>query len=288
MAVMLKITFTGLFTFVPSVDRKELVVLLPRTGVLSPGNRVHQHLAYVIVERDHETHKPRPPKRHNGCVQKAQSADHPPVMGHHDHADHAGGPEAQGRGGPKNVECIPFGRYRLVFTGLATGSKVDPPAEAFNLTEREGKLDPKQLGSAPDDSVWAQVVLPGATVDPDAGDTANWKMDATGPEIAMSHQVIWKTEVGTGAKIEFWHLGGGKAGELELKPRESDTEISVHIEYLPPKHDRHEGQQCLDAPHFMAYYDLFGKSKEKPLPVLVDVDKVDDKLTCMTSRATTG
>jgi hypothetical protein len=289
MAVMLKITFTGLFTFVPSSDGKQLVVLLPRTGVLSPGNRVHQHHAHLIVERDHAPPHPRHPQKHPNCApQAAQTGVYPTDTGHRDHTEHANNTDAHGIGTNKNVECIPFGCYRLVFTGLVAGPHVMPPPASVDLTPYAGKLDSKQLGPSPDDAVWAQVVLPGATTELAAPDTAHWKMGDDGPEMRMSHQVIWTTEVSDVASIEFWHLGGGKAGKFALKPKKNETTICMEIEHLPHKNDRHKGEQCQDAPHFLAYYDLFGISKEEPLPVLTEGERVDDKLTCMTSQATSG
>lgn len=288
--ITLRIAFTGLFTFVPSNDGRHLIVLVPRTGVLGNKNGVHQHHCLLIVNRDYVGDKPIQPGPDPNCVREHAGG------AKHDRAGHEN--DAHGGSTPPSYEVIPLGRYRVEFKGLTQGDYVQPPTSAADLTLHAGLLRKEQVTEAPFDSVWAQIVLPAATTTLESGEKAEWRFGSGKPK--LSHQVFWATEVDAGnVTIKFKHLGGGQAGDLVLKPGSGGPTIDLLIENLPVEHDRHKGKKCHDAPHFLAYYELFGMTAG-PIPVLnqepllalragePDGPRVDDKFTCMTSQARTG
>jgi hypothetical protein len=318
MAFTLRITFVGLFTFVPrpTLATKQLVALLPRTGLMK-GHDVHQHYAFMSFRRaylpDHPhagSHTPATAGA-GGHAQGFDAHAHPaaPAEDAGEHHDARGGEtgEVPASSSP-NVpwEFIPLGRTRVSFEAVAgSGTYITPPIESANLKTITGEsLDEAQVGPQPRDSVWAQVILPGADEKLQPGDTAEWTI--AGIPRSLTHQVCWKRHIPEKyirVSLQFLH-GSEEPSNVILVPPVGEDTLDIYVLHVPLPWDEHFPDKYEPAPHFDAYYDLYANEPgTRPLPHLNQDRPTDggevlpsplaryraaNTYSCMTSQAPLG
>lgn len=253
----LKITFTGLFCFVPDEENGQLMALLPTTGPMSTGG-IHQHYADFRFDRDYLA-------RPDGHVHGEAAAT--PVM-----------------------ERIVIDRTRLGFVKVPGEGTLITPPPAANLYRLCGqRLDPAQISSDPSETVYSQIVLPGAD-DMSEPDKVAWKFRSRPgePRVRLSNKLIWIKDVPDDRiTLSLQYFGSALTRTFVLYAPGPYSTMELEISHLPSD-DMRVGM-FERATHFDVYYDLLDPpvpEERRLLPILDEPppEPAADTYTCMTSQ----
>lgn len=259
MAVVLRIKFTGLITFVPDPLQERLVALLPITGAMGNAG-VHQHHGELSFDRKYLGH--------------AISEE-----GEHD-----------GDQSTSNRERIPLGRTELNFSQLrGMGTVINPPKEAMlldKLTKRP--IDRNQVSEFPRSTVFSQVILPGANTIT-AGTSVEWFVD--GRIETLSNEIRWERELPEEERnVLIWirFMNSTQYQAIRLRALSDDDVIELEITHVPHPDDEDDTTLGYEAVHFASYYELY----LPPAPIIVlpilAVAPGANVFSCMTSQVSLG